>query len=62
MLTIAQVNELHRGFKSLIPRVARQANVTRPYVNRIVKGNRTNAKIERLLVVQAEKILKRVRT
>jgi hypothetical protein len=51
MLTIAQVNELHRGFKSLIPRVARQANVTRPYVNRIVKGNRTNEKIERLLVV-----------
>jgi hypothetical protein len=62
MLTITQVNELHRAFKLLCSRVARQANVSRPYVNRILKGNRTNERIERVLVVRAEKILRRVRT
>lgn len=61
MLTIVQAAELRQGFKLLCSRVARQANVSRPFVNRILKGNRANERIERLLVVQAEKILKKVR-
>jgi transcriptional regulator with XRE-family HTH domain len=48
MLTIVQAAELHQGFKLLCSRVARQANVSRPFVNRILKGNRTNEKIEHL--------------
>ena len=56
-LTIRQVDELHSAFRRLIPRVACRSNVDRTYVNRIIKGQRNNHEIERLLICETQKIL-----